>query len=192
MSAQARPQPGYGPNHHIVDYILGITYEIWEGGGMELIRDYYDADVEVYGLEGVTSGAEAMTRSSEAVLAAFPDRRLFGEAVIWSEEEGGDLLSSHRILSPMTNTGESRFGAATGKRIEMMIIADCLVRDGRIVQEWLVRDNLAMVRQLGFDAVEAARNHGQSRDARSVEWRVSELARLVSGTGIQADGTSGT
>ncbi len=191
MIASPRHQPRYGANHHLVDYILGITYDIWEGGGMDLILDYYDSDVEVYSLEGVTCGAEAVVQTSKAVLAAFPDRRLFGEAVIWSEEEGGALLSSHRILSPMTNTGESRFGPATGKRIEMMIIADCLVREGKIVQEWLVRDNLAMVNQLGIDAVkEAARHHGQSRDARSSEWRASELARLESSTGIQVEGSS--
>ena len=187
---EGKLRPGYGADHHLVDYILGITHEIWEGGGMELILDYYHPEVSVYALEGVTHGAQAMTDGSKAVLAAFPDRMLFGEAVIWSEEAGGDRLSSHRIFSPMTNLGESKFGPATGARVELMIIADCLVRDGRIVEEWLVRDNLALVRQLGLDPVEAARQVGQSTDARSLEWRSSELARLAEVPQGFAQGTS--
>ena len=179
MKTDTELRPGYGRDHHLVDYILGITHEIWEEGGMELILDYYDPQVVVYSLEGVTQGAEAMMDGSKAMLAAFPDRLLIGEAVIWSEEAGGARLSSHRILSPMTNLGESKFGPATGRRVQVMNIADCLVRDGRIVEEWLVRDNLALVRQLGLDPVEAARSSGQSCDARSIEWRSSELARLA-------------
>lgn len=171
-------RPNYGPDHHLVDYILGITYEIWEAGGMELIRDYYAEDVEVYSLDGVATSAEAVVRNSKAMLAAFPDRLLIGEAVIWSREENGDLYSSHRILSPMTNLGDSSFGPATNKRAQMMIIADCLVRDGKIVREWLVRDNLALVRQLGFNPLDAAEHLRRSRDASSSQWQSSELARL--------------
>lgn len=173
-----KTRPSYGPDHHLVDYILGITYEIWEAGGMELIRDYYAPDVEVYSLDGVVQSADGVVKASKATLAAFPDRLLFGEAVIWSREENGDLYSSHRISSPMTNLGDSRFGAATGKRVETMIIADCLVRDGKVVREWLVRDNLALVNQLGIDSLDAAKRLSQSRDASSEAWRVSEISRL--------------
>ncbi len=184
--------PGYGPDHHLVDYILGITYEIWESGGMGLIHDYYAPDVEVYSLDGVVNSAEGVVRASKATLAAFPDRLLLGEAVIWSREQNGDLYSSHRILSPMTNLGDSNFGPATGKRVEAMIIADCLVRDGKIVREWIVRDNLALVRQLGFNPLDAAERLKQSREANSAEWLSRELARFESSAVTRIEATSET
>ena len=44
-------EPGrYGPDSELVDFILGITFEIWEGRGVDLIRQYYAPDCVVYGL----------------------------------------------------------------------------------------------------------------------------------------------
>jgi hypothetical protein len=40
---------------------------------------------------------------TRAVLAAFPDRTLVGEAVIWSGDEEEGYLSSHRITSHATH-----------------------------------------------------------------------------------------
>ena len=172
------PHVDYGPDNHLVDYILGITHQIWEGGGIDLILNYYDEQVEVYALDGVTVGAIAMLRDSQAFLAAFPDRLLIGDGVIWSRESNGDFYSSHRIFSPMTNLGDSIFAPATGKKVQIMNIADCLVCEGKIVKEWLVRDNLALVRQLGVDPVRAAETVGRNRDVHSREWVSKETERL--------------
>lgn len=168
----------YGRKEHLVDYILGITHQIWECGGMERIRDYYDEHVEVFALDGITMGAEEMLQSSKAFLAAFPDRRMIGDAVIWKRESNGDCYSSHRILSPMTNLGDSMFAPATGKRVQIMNIADCVVREGRVVKEWLVRDNLALLKQLAIDPLRAARTVAASRGDRLRDWEAAEVRRL--------------
>jgi hypothetical protein len=39
----------YSADDDIVDFILGITFEIWEQGGVELIHQYYAADSIVWG-----------------------------------------------------------------------------------------------------------------------------------------------
>jgi len=38
----------YSAADDLVDYILGITFEIWEEGGVDLIDQYYSADTVVY------------------------------------------------------------------------------------------------------------------------------------------------
>ena len=48
----------YGPDDDIVDFILGITFEIWEERGVELIHQYYAKDCIVWGLDGITHGAQ--------------------------------------------------------------------------------------------------------------------------------------
>lgn len=168
--------PGrFGADSELVDFILGITYEIWEERGVELIRRYYADDVQVYALSGLVSGAQQVVDDTYAMLAAFPDRLLLGENVIWSNE-GTGRLSSHRILSPMTNSGDSAWGPATHRKAQLRTVAECLVQQGRVTEEWLVRDTLPLLRQLGFDEIAVAEAMARRRDARTQAWfaRVAE------------------
>ncbi len=150
-------QGAYGADDDLVDYILGITFEIWEEGGAELIHQYYGADIVVYGLDGITRGAAAMVDGTRAMLEAFPDRLLLADDVIWSGSREEGYYSSHRIISPMTNKGATIFGPATDRHVRILTIADCVVEDGVITREWLLRDNHALVSQLGHDPIECAR-----------------------------------
>ena len=186
-SSNERSGGAHGPGSDIVDFILGITFEIWEQRGIELIHDYYAADVEVFSLEGPVFGAQAMVDGTRATLNAFPDRLLIGDNVVWSGNRESGYYSSHRITSPMTNLGPSAFGPATGKRVQVTNIADCVVENGVITREWLLRDNLALVRQLGIDAVDAARRLAAGLDERSREWLRAEALRVNrAAPGLQA------
>ena len=154
-STESHPPGTYFGYSEVVDYILGITFEIWEQRQVEKILDYYGHDIDVFTMEGLVFGAEAMVTGTHAMLKAFPDRLLLGDAVLWS----GNLtrgFSSHRIISPMTNTGSSAFGPATGRSIVAMNIADCEIRNGQITREWLFRDNVSVLSQLGLDPMQAA------------------------------------
>lgn len=131
------------------DYILGITREIWEERGLGAkMKDYYHPDVIVRTPAGLSVGEPAMTAATLATLAEFPDRTLLGEDVIWSGTPEDGMLSSHRIVSSATHAGGA-FGPATGKRVRVRAHADCFARDNQISDEWLIRDNGGLVRQLG-------------------------------------------
>ncbi len=173
------PAGAYGSDSGVVDFILGITFEIWEQRGVELIHRYYAPDVEVYGLDGVIRGAGAMVEGTRQMLEAFPDRLLLGDNVVWSGDAENGFYSSHRITSPMTNRGPSAFGAATGRRVCITNVADCVVKDGVITREWLMRDNLALVRQLGFDATEAARRLAARIGPDDRAWIARERERVA-------------
>ena len=168
----------YGPDDDIVDFILGITFEIWEQRGVDLINQYYSPDTVVYTLEGIVRGAGSMVAGTRAMLEAYPDRLLLGDDVIWSGSRTEGFYSSHRITSPMTNLGDTPLGPATGKSVRILTVADCVVEQGVITREWLVRDNHALVTQLGFDPAEAARQIARSRNDESSDWIASEISRL--------------
>ena len=168
----------YGAEHGLVDYILGITFEIWEQRGIELINQYYAADTVVYGLDGITRGAAQMIDGTRAMLEAYPDRLLLADNVIWTGSRESGYYSSHRILSPMTNKGQTLFGAATGRKVRILTIADCVVEEGVITLEWLLRDNHALVKQLGHDPVACARIVAARRNDESNAWIASETERL--------------
>ena len=49
------------------------------------------------------------------------------------------------------------YGAPTGRRVRYRVIADCAISHDRVNDEWLVHDQGAIVRQLGFDVVDWTR-----------------------------------
>ena len=172
----------YGADDDIVDYILGITFEIWEEGGVDLIHQYYAADCVVWGLDGITHGSAAVVDGTHATLRGFPDRLLLAENVIWSGNRADGYYTSHRLLSLATNTGPTAYGAPTGVRIRMTNIADCVVEDGVIVREWLVRDNMTLATQLGAEPVAAARDMAAARSSELSAWIVAERQRVAAAT----------
>ena len=134
------------------DYIIGVTKEIWEDRGIATLHQYYSDDIIDRSPSSVVTGNQNVIAATMATLAEFPDRELPGEDVIWSgSDETGDLLSSHRLLSTATHMNAGIYGPATGKRLTYRIIADCAARNNQIYDEWLIRDQGAIVRQMGWD-----------------------------------------
>jgi predicted ester cyclase len=143
---------GFDPKFRdLPDYILGVTREIWEDRGIATLRRYYADDMLVRSPASVVHGNEDVIAATMATLAEFPDRTLLGEDVIWSGDEEAGFLSSHRLFSTATHAASGAYGAPTGKTLRYRIIADCAVKANQIYDEWLVRDQGAIVRQLGID-----------------------------------------
>ena len=140
------------------DYIVGITKEIWEDRGIATLHQYYAPDIVVRSPSSVVVGNEGVIAATMATLAEFPDRTLLGEDVIWSGTPEEGMLSSHRLHSTATHANPGVYGAPTGKALHYRIIADCHAINNRIDDEWLIRDQGAIVRQLGMDPREYARD----------------------------------
>ncbi len=136
----------------IVDYILRCTHRIWEQKNVGLCRTHYADSCVMHTLNGPASGLDAVVQGTVGALAAYADRIVVGEDVIWSQDAPGLYHSSHRIMSRSTHAGDDpQFGPATGRVQGAVTVADCLVRDNLIVEEWLVRDNARAALQLGLD-----------------------------------------
>ena len=138
------------------DYILGITKEIWENRGLSTLNDYYSEDIPVRSPGSIVFGNAGVIGATMATLAEFPDRRLLGEDVIWSGSPEEGMLSSHRILTTATHLGDGIYGKPTGAKLRYRVIADCHAINNQINDEWLIRDQGAVVRQLGWDPKEYA------------------------------------
>ena len=140
------------------DYIVGITKEIWEDRGIATLHKYYAPNIIVRSPGSVVIGNQGVIAATMATLAEFPDRTLLGEDVIWSGTPKTGMLSSHRLHSTATHSHDGVYGVATGTKLRYRIIADCHAKDNQIDDEWLIRDQGAIVRQLGWDPKDYARD----------------------------------
>ena len=186
---------GFDPRFRdLPDYILGVTKEIWEDRGIATLRRYYADGLAVRSPASVVVGNEGVIAATLATLAEFPDRTLLGEDVIWSGDEEAGFLSSHRLLSTATHAQGGVYGAATGKQLRYRIIADCACRSNQIYDEWLVRDQGAIVRQLGVEpkrwaADRIAREGGPERCVRPLSPGTDVPARYAGRGNGHAHGT---
>lgn len=158
---------GFDPKFNdFVDYIIRITHEIWEEKAIGRLYDYYANTIQIHTSGGTIYGRDAVIAGTIATLAAYPDRRLYGDEVIWGGNDVSGLYSSHRITHIGTNRGHSIYGEPTHRKIEYRAIADCAVKQNMVYEEWLIRDELTLVHQLGLDPVKTAKEMAQRAAAK--------------------------
>jgi predicted ester cyclase len=133
-------------------YIVDITYKIWEERGVGRIRDWYAPNCPVRSPSSVSNTSEDVVNQTLSSQHVFPHRELLAEDVIIGEKPNG-FYSSHRVRGVGRHLGDGWYGAATHRPVTTLAIADCVCRDNRVVEEWVLGDQAATVVQLGMDPV---------------------------------------
>ena len=184
QGARRQDMTGFDADYvDIVDYIIRCTHRIWEQKDLGLIETHYGADCPIWLLSGPAAGLAGVIDGTARTLAAFPDRTLIGDAVIWSGDAAAGYLSSHRITSTATNHGAGEFGPATGRSVQFLTIADCLCRENLIIEEWLVRDNSHIALQLGLrpSAIAKAQAAADTQASPAALWWAAQIERVWAG-----------
>ncbi len=147
----------YAPYHSPRDYILSWTDVIWIERGIGRLGEHYAADIKVHTAYGETYDFDSVVSNSVQKFAAFPNGGGgHGEDVVWEQRGPNGFVSSHRVLKTGTHTGFWTYGAPTGRDWISRTVAHCLVQDNLIVEEWLVRDEFAVLEHLGLDPYKIA------------------------------------
>jgi predicted ester cyclase len=149
--------PAYAPYADPEEYIVEWTDKIWQSYGMGLIRDHYHRDITLHGAYGRSGDRESIIAGCFVKKAAFPGRAFTAEDVIWEERTDRSWVSSHRIINSGVQSGFWQYGPPSNRLSTSRNIALCLVRDAFIVEEWVVRDEWAVVEQNGLDIAGIAR-----------------------------------
>ncbi len=161
---------GFDPKFaSIVDFIIGVTHEIWEEKAIGKLYDYYANTIQIHTSSGTIFGRDAVMAGTIATLAAYPDRRLYGDEVVWDGDDVQGFYSSHRIVHTGTNRGWSLYGPPTHNKVQYYAIADCFCKQNMVIEEWLVRDELTLVHQLGLNPVETAKSMAQKDAEKDAE-----------------------
>ncbi len=136
---------------NIIDYIVRITYKIWEDRDVEYIRNTYSDTSQVYDDYGLQSGCEKIISDTHHTTSAYSDIKLIADEIIWAGNDEVGYHTSHRTIIRGTNDGESNYGPATNKHIDVLVIANCVALDNEIFLEHVLYNNSSMLLQLGFD-----------------------------------------
>ncbi|MEM7301158.1 MAG: ester cyclase [Pseudomonadota bacterium] len=149
---------GFDPDYrNIIDYIVRITHRIWEDRDVEYIADCYSPDSRVFDDYGLQTGNAKIISDTHHTTGAFSDIVLDAEEVVWAGNDQVGFRSSHRTRILGTNDGDSKYGVATGKPVDLLVIANCVSKANDIFLEHVLYNTSGMLMQLGIDPLEEAK-----------------------------------
>ena len=136
---------------NIIDYIVRITFKIWEDRDVEYIADTYSDSSQVYDDYGLQLGCEKIIADTHHTTGAFSNIQLIADEVIWAGNDEIGFHTSHRTIIRGTNDGDSKYGPATNKYIDVLVIANCVALENEIFLEHVLYNNSSMLQQLGHN-----------------------------------------
>lgn len=181
-TASTSPEPtqemaGFDEFSDIVDYIEKTTSWIWDFKNPGLIYRFYTPLTLVHTSDGDTFGRDTVIENSIKKMAAFPDIKDHVQDTIWTGNDRDGYLTSMRWTWIARNTGHSIYGPPTNKRVVCSGIANCVVKGENIIEEWVVYNEISLLRQVGIGVGDYLRGLGE-QGAR-VPDATGEVDRLV-------------
>ena len=167
----------------IVDYIIRCTHKIWDERDIGLIYTHYTHNCVLYGTTGTIYNREDVVRDTIQRLVSFPERRGMGTQVIWNGNDQDGFYTSHLVTGSGRHTQYGHLGQPTGKPFVSRTIADCMIHRNKIYREWVVADQMAIIKQLGLDPHHfAMRTAKQKFDAGLTSLDIGENRRFLGQT----------
>jgi pimeloyl-ACP methyl ester carboxylesterase/predicted ester cyclase len=164
----------------IVDYIVRCTHKIWDERDIGLIYSHYTHNCVVYGTLGAMYERESIVRETIQRVVELPDRRGMATQVIWRGNDVDGFYTSHLTQGTGRHTEYGMYGRPTGRTFVTRTFADCMILENKIYREWVVRDNVGLLVQLGIDPVAYAETIALQKFERGeTVLEISENRRLL-------------
>ena len=178
-----QPMRGFEDGYvDIVDWIIRITDRIWDDQDVGYIYDTYRSACRVFTDSGPQYGVETVVEQTVQAINAFPDSRHFADDIIWAGNEDEGFATSHRAVNVGHHLGPWRWGPATGRKIQLWVIANCVSEENEIFEEWVLHNQAARLAQCGIDVRAAARLYGNEGLSPALgERELTEVERLQGG-----------
>jgi predicted ester cyclase len=170
----------------IVDFIIRVTHRIWEEKDIGHIYETYRHNSRVTDDYGLQYGRDKIVADTVHTINAFPDVRLYADEVVWAGDDERGFDTSHRTVIVGHNTGWSRYGPPTGRKVVVWAIANCSSRRNEFYEEWVLYNNSSLLAQLGFDLRRLARDLGNAANLDPLGDRAFGEAERLLGQGMPA------
>ena len=150
---------------NIIDYIVRITYKIWEDRDVEYIGDTYSDTSRVYDDYGLQLGSGKIISDTHHTTGAFSNIQLIADEIVWAGNDDVGYHTSHRTIIRGTNDGDSKYDPATNKDVDVLVIANCVALGNEIFLEHVLYNNSSLLPQLGLDLKQMAEKMAASPPA---------------------------
>lgn len=152
----------------IVDYIIRCTHKIWDERDIGLIYTHYTHNIILYGPMGTIYDREAVVQDTIQRLVSLPERRGLATQVVWNGNDKDGFYTSHLVTGQGRHTQYGHYGPPTGRRFVSRTVADCMILRNKIYREWVVSDQMAVIKQLGLDVEDFATKIAEAKLASGI------------------------
>ena len=129
---------------------INDTYAaIWNDKRLDLMEERYDRALRFDGPSGqLCYGLRLTADLLTGIIASIPDGRYEPHHIIVKQGEDRPIRVALRWSFAGTHRGIGRYGARTGCPLTILGISHFELRDGRIINEWMVVDETAVYAQI--------------------------------------------
>ncbi len=138
-------------------YLSALTRDLDEGRRLDRLEALLAPEVISHGGSGALVEPEVLGADLAARLAALTGPRLRLEDRLWHALGANSLYAAERFHVSARHDGAGLYGPPSGARVQFTQMAERLCASGRLREQWLLRDEAAILRQIGLDPVECAR-----------------------------------
>jgi len=137
------------PDSDVAENYVSLLRAVWEEKNLAILGNYYHPACTLF-LPGnlVSYGCDAADAFFMSYLAAFSEIRLSIDKVATNQEKGRPLRVAVRWSIKAKHTGSGRFGIPGSAPVEFMAISHLHFYKGKILAEWLLIDELAILLQI--------------------------------------------
>lgn len=139
------------------DFIHGMTRAIWEDHHFDHLNGYFEPETILRQASGVSRSQDNVARHVRAVAVEQPDLVARVEDVIWVPVGFKGFLASQRLFCTATHAGGA-YAPATHKQLTYRVLRDQWCRGNAVAETWEVTDQGAILRQLGLNPEDWARD----------------------------------
>ena len=141
-------EPPVGDGSPMEATIRAMLHEIWNRRRFDRIKDFYAAEINAQTAPGrEVHGVQGMTAYVIGLLAALPNAVLNIEHFCDVVETDGYIAAIRWTLNG-THTGQGVFGPPSGKPVTILGMSHFRFAGDRVVQEWTVWDEVAVLMQI--------------------------------------------
>lgn len=128
---------------------VGLFDTIWNGKNLSAMEKGYDRALRFEGPSGVLAyGRERAGNVLHGIMAALPDGRFEAHHVVVRQDPAKPVRVALRWSYCGLHTGVGRYGAPSGAPLALLGISHFELRDGAIVNEWMLVDDVAVFAQI--------------------------------------------
>ena len=155
--------------------LVAWTFERINARDIDGLRQVWGPDTVERFPSGTYHGAEAMTKYFKELFAAVPDVRM---EVVKIAADGDDVFA-HWQLTGTHDGAEFEGIAATGKRVVLDGIDHFVIRDGVIVSNFVVFDQMQFARAIGMLPPDGSRPDRAMKAAFNARTRLQARLRRI-------------